>query len=109
MKINKKIGSQEEAYYVYLGILQAVSGFKIAEQEKRILAVILKNKGLTKEVRKELHAITSKARIENVIRKLRLRKMLVGNRPSDKFATITTGDSFTITLKQENEASRGEK
>lgn len=109
-KINKKVSSEEEAYYVYLGILQAVSNFKIAEQEKRILSVILKNRGITKDVRKELQTIASKARIENVIGKLREKKILIGDKPNEKFPVISMQDTtFTITLKPVNETSRTEE
>lgn len=104
-RINKRIESEEEAYAVYIGILQAISNFKITEQEKKVLCVILKNKELTKDVRSQLSTITSKARIENILSKLRAKKILVGDKPNSKFPSLNFEETtFSITLKPGNES-----
>jgi hypothetical protein len=110
-KINKRVQSEEEAYSVYIGILQAVTNFKITEQEKKVLSVILKNKEITKDVKKELTKMTSKARIENILSKLRARKILIGDKPNVKFPTIRFEETtFSITLKPlDNELDNADK
>lgn len=101
-KINKRISSEDEKYKIYLGILQAISGFKIADQEKLILSTIMKEGELTKNVKTELELLASKARIENVICKFRKNKILIGNKLNAKFPKFGEGDVvFNITLKNE--------
>lgn len=106
--INKKIATHEDAYVVYIGLLQAVTNLKITDQEKKVLSIILRNGKLTKEVKAELETITSKPRIENIISKLRAKKILVGDTPSAKFPKIKFEDTtFSITLKpNENTANK---
>jgi len=100
--INKKIKSKEEAYAVYIGILQAISNFKITDQEKKVLSIILRNGKLTKDVRAELFQIASKARVQNILSKLRAKKILIGNVPNSKFPAIDFEEtSLMITLKPE--------
>lgn len=99
-KISKTINSDEEKYSIYFGILQAIAGFKITDQEKLILSKIMKEGELTKNVKDELKMIASKARIDNVISKFRKTKILVGNKPNSKFPKLNGKDmSFNITLK----------
>lgn len=106
-KISKRIDSTEEAYAVYIGVLQAVTGFKITEQEKKVLCVILKNGELTKDVRQELTSISTKPRIENIISKLRMKKLIVGDKPNSKFPVLNFEETtFSITLKPANVPSK---
>tara|TARA_R110000868_G_scaffold311513_3_gene572516 strand:+ start:690 stop:1007 length:318 start_codon:yes stop_codon:yes gene_type:complete len=99
-KISKLVNKEEDKYMIYLGILQAISGFKITEQEKKILSRILESGELTKNVKEELESITSKARIDNVISKFRRTKILVGNKPNSKFLNLKgEGMTFNIVLK----------
>ncbi len=95
-KLTKKYNNSEEAHYIYLGILQALTGVKITDQEKRVLSIILDKGEINKDVKFKLNQISSKARIENIISKLRNKKMLVGNKPSEKFFNINT--ELTISL-----------
>lgn len=99
-KISKNINSQGDKYLIYLGILQAISEFKITKQEKLILSRILQGGGLTKSVKEDLKTITSIDRVENVICKFRKNKILVGDKPNSKFPIFKDGDiNFSITLK----------
>ncbi len=98
-KISKIVDSQEGKYLIYLGVLQAISGFKITEQEKRILSRILEEGELTKNVKDELTSIASKARVENVISKFRRNKILIGNTPNPRFPRIKEEITFNIVLK----------
>lgn len=99
-KISKKISSTEEAYSIYIGILQAVTGLKLPNQEKKVLSVILANGSLTKEVRQSLLQISTKASIENVISKLRNKKLLIGDKPNSKLPELKMDEvTFSITLK----------
>lgn len=99
-KISKTVNKEEDKYLIYLGILQAISGFKTTDQEKRILSVILTEGELTKNVKNSLESFVSKARIENVISKFRKNKILMGNKPHPKFPIFKGGDiNFNITLR----------
>lgn len=95
-KITKSYSDSEEAHYIYIGVIQALTGVKITEQEKKVLSIILAKGELNKEVKSKLNTISSKARIENIISKLRNKKMLLGNKPSSKFFNIDT--ELTISL-----------
>lgn len=95
-KFTKTYNDSEEGHYIYIGVLQALTGMRITDQEKRVLAIILKEGKIDKSVKDKLSKIASKPRIENIISKFRKKKILVGDVPSDKFLKLET--ELTINL-----------
>lgn len=112
-KITKKVNSREDSYSIYIGILQAVTGFKITDQEKEVLSVILSRGGLTKIVREYLitQKTVSKQRLDNIISKFRSKGILNGDKPNSRFPIISDDEAtFSITLiKKTEEATNGGK
>lgn len=106
-KITKKVSSQEDVYLIYIGILQAVTGLKITDQEKRVLSTILTKGELTKDVRSYLitEKVASKQRLDNIVSKLRTRKILIGDKPNPRFQNFKAEDVvFSINLIHEETA-----
>lgn len=99
--INKK--DIKNIYYIYLGVLEATTNFNLADQEKRVLAILLKNRKLDKNVKKELLEITSSQRIENILSKFRKKGYLINNEVSPKFHKFDSDSiKFTINVNTRN-------
>ena len=99
-KINKK--NQDNVYEIYLGILEAVSNFRLAHQEKKVLAILLKHREVTKEVKALLYEITTKQRIENILSNFTKRKFIVDGKVSEKFPDFKTDKiEFVISVNGE--------
>jgi hypothetical protein len=95
ISLRKQIDGIEQGYYIYIGVLETISGLKLTEQEKKVFCNILKNKKIE---RKELNGISSPARIENIISKLRKKKFLINDKPNPRFINIDS-ENFELTLK----------
>lgn len=102
-KITKKISSKQELYKAYLGVLEAMTSIRLTNQEKEVLSRIMVTGSVTKDLKKDLLVISSRARIENIISKLRSKKLLVGNEPNPRLKMKDNGKlTMVITLDAED-------